>query len=338
MEDVQMEFIMALIEDNNVENILEIGVYNGVNSIAMMKSGLEKNKNFQLYSIDLGTDENIYGKAAIDTFSNYEREHYHLYLGKTVFNLEEIIPNKIKFDLIFIDAGHSYPLALVDLIYSIPYLNTDGIILLHDIIDYDDFAWGESYIFEAWSSEKYRIYDYYKGCFSNMGCILLHKDKELLYDNIKFISKMPFMANPWIINKYNNNKIEQYTIEHIESFGIGMELKDLNNMELFMNKYYDTFFVRDIINIFKSNFEDYKNNALERIHMSRFFHTIHNDRINIYNRLINLETHFENYIHITKSQESNNLEYKFNKLIDQIAWWIPLKKWRDNFRNKILNS
>ena len=24
------------------------------------------------------------------------------------------------------------------------------------------------------------------------------------------------------------------------------------------------------------------------------------------------------------------------KTIDNIAWWIPIRKWRDNFRNKFL--
>ncbi|MEI0490693.1 radical SAM protein [Brachyspira pulli] len=32
----------------------------------------------------------------------------------------------------------------------------------------------------------------------------------------------------------------------------------------------------------------------------------------------------------------NELNNKINKLINKIAWWIPVKKWRDNFRNKIL--
>ena len=31
----------------------------------------------------------------------------------------------------------------------------------------------------------------------------------------------------------------------------------------------------------------------------------------------------------------NNITIK--KLIDSLAWWIPIKKWRDNFRNKMLN-
>lgn len=33
----------------------------------------------------------------------------------------------------------------------------------------------------------------------------------------------------------------------------------------------------------------------------------------------------------------DKVDRKINKLIDSIAWWIPIRKWRDNFRNKILN-
>ncbi|MEI0495514.1 class I SAM-dependent methyltransferase [Brachyspira intermedia] len=33
---------------------------------------------------------------------------------------------------------------------------------------------------------------------------------------------------------------------------------------------------------------------------------------------------------------SNTLEDKFNRLVNSLAWWIPVRKWRDNFRNKIL--
>ena len=30
----------------------------------------------------------------------------------------------------------------------------------------------------------------------------------------------------------------------------------------------------------------------------------------------------------------NKLNEKLNMLINCIAWWIPIRKWRDNFRNK----
>uniref|UniRef100_UPI003F4C4FCC O-methyltransferase n=1 Tax=Brachyspira catarrhinii TaxID=2528966 RepID=UPI003F4C4FCC len=36
--------------------------------------------------------------------------------------------------------------------------------------------------------------------------------------------------------------------------------------------------------------------------------------------------------------EITNIDNKLNKLIDSIAWWIPIKKLRNNFRNKILQS
>ena len=32
----------------------------------------------------------------------------------------------------------------------------------------------------------------------------------------------------------------------------------------------------------------------------------------------------------------NNIVSIFNEVVDRIAWWIPIKKWRDKFRNKIL--
>ena len=38
---------------------------------------------------------------------------------------------------------------------------------------------------------------------------------------------------------------------------------------------------------------------------------------------------------IEKNTISNDrLDDKVNKLIDTLAWWIPVRKWRDNFRNK----
>lgn len=37
---------------------------------------------------------------------------------------------------------------------------------------------------------------------------------------------------------------------------------------------------------------------------------------------------YENY------KRNNKTEYKIKKLIDTLAWFIPIRKWRDNFRNK----
>ncbi len=37
---------------------------------------------------------------------------------------------------------------------------------------------------------------------------------------------------------------------------------------------------------------------------------------------------YENY------KRNNETGYKIKKLIDTLAWFIPIRKWRDNFRNK----
>ncbi|MEI0550864.1 class I SAM-dependent methyltransferase [Brachyspira intermedia] len=36
--------------------------------------------------------------------------------------------------------------------------------------------------------------------------------------------------------------------------------------------------------------------------------------------------------------KSDNIENQLNRLVNSIAWWIPVRKWRDNFRSKILNG
>ena len=57
---------------------------------------------------------------------------------------------------------------------------------------------------------------------------------------------------------------------------------------------------------------------------------------------------FSNYIQSADNDVNNKLEsmYKklndkynniisiFNEVVDRIAWWIPIRKWRDGFRNK----
>lgn len=44
----------------------------------------------------------------------------------------------------------------------------------------------------------------------------------------------------------------------------------------------------------------------------------------------------ENSISNTQTGSIIKLEKRVNKLIDSFVWWIPIKRWRDNFRNKLL--
>ena len=66
-----------------------------------------------------------------------------------------------------------------------------------------------------------------------------------------------------------------------------------------------------------------------------------NQKINaLDNKINNLENINNNKIKDLEcvNNKINNLEYKIDKLIDALAWWIPIKKWRDNFRNKFFDK
>ena len=72
---------------------------------------------------------------------------------------------------------------------------------------------------------------------------------------------------------------------------------------------------------FKENPGEY----IETMIQQRFNNLDIENKFNIENeRLIKLES------------ENKILSDKINKLINTLAWWIPFKKWRDNFRKKVL--
>ena len=328
-------FLMEIINDKKMQNVLEIGVFMGVTSVCILKSGLSVNNKFQLYGIDNNNDK-IIGSAVNGLCTDKEKEHYHLYAGYDIFDIENITPQNIKFDLVIIDAGHSHPFPLFDLIFSIPYMHNDTIIILHDVIDYmRPNAWGESFIFEAWTYEKYRVYDYDNNMFSNMGCIKLHNDNIQLLRNIELIAKIPLRANPWAVN-INYNGIKNISDKADRNFGLGFSLIEIDNLSKYMDKHYSAEFSKNICEILTTNYNKYMNNCFLYIQETRFFNYLF--EANIYNQ--NKINNFENRINILENK-FNDIKIKnkkLNDLIDKIAWWIPVRKWRDNFRNKFFDK
>lgn len=359
----QKRFLMSIISENNIKNILEIGIFNGVSSLCMLKAGLIKNKDFNLYSIDLNNNKDFVGQAVFGFCNEEELKHYHINIGKTILDIEDIFPKDIKFDLVFIDAGHHHPHPLFDLIFSVPYMHKDTIIVLHDIIDYmRPNAWGESFIFESWTGDKYRLYkDKTKNIYSYMGCIKLYKTKEELYDNIRVVANIPFKANPWSIKYYPDKKI-------IDSLTITLE--DINKLKKYMEKYYSKDFANEIYDIFIKNYKEYEKNCLLYIHETRFFNYLYENILKINNDINTLNNNYNkinNDINTIKNNHSkinddintinnnynkinnnindnynkinnninnnyNQLNNKLDKIINMIVWWIPIKKIRDKLR------
>lgn len=310
----QKRFLMSIISENKMKNVLEIGVWNGVSSLCILKSGLSSNKDFNLYSIDFLDNKDFIGQAVNGFCTEDEKKHYHLNVGKTAFDIEYIIPRDMKFDLVFIDAGHAHPFPLFDLIFSIPYMNENTIIVLHDIIDYmRPNAWGESFIFESWQGDKYRLYkNFEKNTYSTMGCIKLYNTQEELYNNIKILANLSFRANPWAVDFYKNEKSINDIDNTKKNMGLGFCLEDILMIKNYMEKYYTKDLANEIYNIFIDNYNEYIKNYLLYIHETRFFNYLFKNN-NIY----------------------SSLNKKLDKLINMIVWWIPIKKIRDNIRKKL---
>ena len=81
----------------------------------------------------------------------------------------------------------------------------------------------------------------------------------------------------------------------------------------------------------KKFIEEYK---LKHSHI--FIQDAYKQLENIKNNFVKVEDYNYNISLLNKEIEKNNIQ--INKLVNSIAWWIPVKKWRDNFRNKIFNT
>jgi hypothetical protein len=259
----QIGFLLGLISDfkfttgNCVDNVLELGVNHGVASLYMLKEGC-KRPGFNLFGIDKGKD-NFYGFAVFDGAAKKEQAHYHLHKDCTSFDIEEIVKDT-KLDMVFIDAGHSHPHPIIDLIHVIPFLHEESIVLLHDVVDYmRPNAWGESFIYEGWDDIKYRSVslddNHVPNGDTSLGCIKITADKEKLYANIMKIVNISFRASPW----------------KSDDFYLGINETHLDSLRIFMEKHYEQQFARMVFDKFLSNLKEYKTNSLLYIHETRFF-------------------------------------------------------------------
>lgn len=52
------------------------------------------------------------------------------------------------------------------------------------------------------------------------------------------------------------------------------------------------------------------------------------DKINCYEERLNKLNYKIN------EERLNDLNCKIDKVVDSLAWWIPIRKWRDGFRDK----
>ncbi|MDR0449090.1 MAG: class I SAM-dependent methyltransferase [Rickettsiales bacterium] len=252
----QIAFLMGLIRERGMRNVLEIGTHNGVSALYMLKAGAEK-----LYALEL-KEGDFYGRAVLKEASKKELASFHLNSGRTSFDIGEIIPAGEKLDLVFIDGDHCHPYPLFDLIHIVPYLHDDSVVVLHDVIEhYDPSAWGGSFIFEGWTAGKYRQLSLDSKTDGTMGCIKIPKDKEALLENILRIAKLPIRADIWKTGE--NDKYLGFDEQHLE------------RLKIFMEKHYGENFANRIYDALLKRYEEYMENWIFYVHETRFKDFLH---------------------------------------------------------------
>lgn len=130
---------LALIK-KNVKNILEIGTLEGKTSLIF--SHLFPKAN--IFTIDLPDNDPIflksYGREKLfqqfikkrnETLKKSKKIKFIQINSLKLFNLDKLLP---KFDIIWVDGAHGYPVACSDIINSIKLVKNNGIILCDDVV------------------------------------------------------------------------------------------------------------------------------------------------------------------------------------------------------------
>jgi predicted O-methyltransferase YrrM len=126
----ETEFLKNIVSNQSINNVMEIG-FNAGHSAEIF---LSSNKKINLVSFDLGTHTYVnLGKEFID--KNYPDRHT-LIIGDSVNTVPEYFRKEHrKFDLIFIDGGHSYDVAKADLLNCKNLAHDKTIVILDDTMN-----------------------------------------------------------------------------------------------------------------------------------------------------------------------------------------------------------
>lgn len=130
----RIEVLNALIKKNEVKNYLEIGVNRG--KCLFNIKGAEKR-----FAVDPFFNFNMWKKvkASIKNADNFKNEYFEVTSDDFFRDNQELLA-KNNLQLTFIDGLHTYKQSLQDTLNTLKYLDSNGIIVLHDCNPLDELA------------------------------------------------------------------------------------------------------------------------------------------------------------------------------------------------------
>ena len=127
---------LSLSKDKSFTDILEIGTFDGYNSLLL--SNLFSNSNIDTIDLSETDDDfvNFYNRK--DNINKFTQDR-NVILSKSKninfspLNSLKLLNYKKKYDLIWIDGAHGYPVVCIDIINSLHILKENGLILCDDV-------------------------------------------------------------------------------------------------------------------------------------------------------------------------------------------------------------
>ena len=127
---------LSLSKNKSIIDILEIGTFDGFN--ALLLSNLFPNSNIDTIDLPENDDDfiNFYNRK--NNISKFIQDR-NIILSKNKninffpFNSLKLLNHKKKYDLIWIDGAHGYPVVCIDIINSLHILKENGLILCDDV-------------------------------------------------------------------------------------------------------------------------------------------------------------------------------------------------------------
>ena len=136
----QCNEIKKILSNASPKTIMEIGFNAGHSAELFLE-----NSNAYVYSFDLGEHFHQYLKYGKQYINNTYINRHILILGDSTIRIPIFAQNNnIKFDIIFIDGGHSYDVAYADLMNCRKLATENTIIIMDDIIKKPEFQAGHT--------------------------------------------------------------------------------------------------------------------------------------------------------------------------------------------------
>jgi predicted O-methyltransferase YrrM len=191
-------FLDGLIREVRPDQVYEIGVASGASSTVILTSmaAYADPSRTWLYSYDIATDcyfdpSHAVGEAT-RTMVPALLKQWKLDLRGTALDVPREKPSQTK-SLYFIDANHSHPWPVFDLIALLPGLQPGDVVVLHDVnlpvakegrfLDY-----GAQWLFEDWLGER----SWPEVTTPNIGAIVVPENKDILLTSL-----VKTLSRPW---------------------------------------------------------------------------------------------------------------------------------------------